>query len=225
MRSQWSSGVVEMSSPTVRVISAMPATSSWSIPSRRQATATPRYMAPVSRYPKSSRRAASRAVVDLPDPDGPSMATIALLSDIQPAYSRWSDGIAARPYRPAAADHRARQALDPVGGDGDREVADLSCLVVLDREILDVDAGVADVREQPCQSTGSVRDLDDDVSEIGRPVAVLTRKRPGPLPAPRDEIPDPGRVVQHGDELRQRLLYSQQLRPDGLGVGGDDLLP
>src|SRR5664280_2433822 len=51
-----------MSSPTVRVISAMPATSSWSIPSRRQATATPRYMAPRDRYSAGPDRPTRRGV-------------------------------------------------------------------------------------------------------------------------------------------------------------------
>ena len=43
---------------------------------RSDASATARYIAPVSRYVKPSAPATARATVDLPAPAGPSMATI-----------------------------------------------------------------------------------------------------------------------------------------------------
>ncbi len=55
----------------------MPATSvasAGSMPRRRAAKVTARYMAPVSRYSRSSRSASRRATVDFPEPAGPSMA-------------------------------------------------------------------------------------------------------------------------------------------------------
>src|SRR3546814_15118984 len=48
--------------------------SAGSMPRRRAANVTPRYMAPVSRYSRPRRAASARATVDLPDPAGPSMA-------------------------------------------------------------------------------------------------------------------------------------------------------
>ena len=41
---------------------------------QQRASATARYIAPVSRYVKPSRAATARATVDLPAPAGPSMA-------------------------------------------------------------------------------------------------------------------------------------------------------
>src|SRR3546814_20933892 len=48
--------------------------SAGSMPRRRAANVTPRYMAPVSRYSSPRRAASARATVDLPDPAGTSTA-------------------------------------------------------------------------------------------------------------------------------------------------------
>src|SRR3546814_6254147 len=67
--SDWSSDVC--SSDLIR---ATMSASAGSMPRRRAANVTPRYMAPVSRYSRPRRAASARATVDLPDPAGPSMA-------------------------------------------------------------------------------------------------------------------------------------------------------
>ena len=54
----------------------MAASSSRSMPWSSAAKVTARYMAPVSSLLKPSWRAISLAMVDLPEPAGPSMATI-----------------------------------------------------------------------------------------------------------------------------------------------------
>ena len=54
----------------------MAASSSRSMPRSSAAKVTARYMAPVSSLLKPSWRAISLAMVDLPEPAGPSMATI-----------------------------------------------------------------------------------------------------------------------------------------------------
>jgi hypothetical protein len=61
-------------SSRVSTIDATASVSSGSRPRRMAAKATARYIAPVSRWSSPSRLASVRATVDLPDPDGPSMA-------------------------------------------------------------------------------------------------------------------------------------------------------
>ena len=62
-----------------RATAATAALSSGSTPRRRHSAATERYMAPVSRNVRPKRSAMACAMEDLPDPDGPSMATIIAL--------------------------------------------------------------------------------------------------------------------------------------------------
>ncbi len=61
------------------------------MPRRSAATATARYIAPVSMYRNPSRRATSRATVLFPDPIGPSIA-IAIASRLCVTASRIRGG-------------------------------------------------------------------------------------------------------------------------------------
>ena len=62
-----------------RATAATASASSGSTPRRRHSAATERYIAPVSRNVRPKRSAMACAMEDLPDPDGPSMATIIAL--------------------------------------------------------------------------------------------------------------------------------------------------
>ncbi|MEY4010793.1 MAG: hypothetical protein RLZZ93_1486 [Actinomycetota bacterium] len=55
-----------------------------------------RYMAPVSRYSKPSREASARAIVDLPAPAGPSMATMTGVEFMSPAGAERAAFVVAR---------------------------------------------------------------------------------------------------------------------------------
>ena len=70
-----SSGSVTTSSRALARSCATAMVSDSSTPSRSASQVTARYIAPVSRKARPSRRATARAVLDFPDPLGPSIAT------------------------------------------------------------------------------------------------------------------------------------------------------
>src|SRR5690606_21149906 len=68
-------GSVPLSSRACSASLAIASGSARSTPARSTTQVTARYMAPVSRYAAPNRCANRRATVDLPEPDGPSIAT------------------------------------------------------------------------------------------------------------------------------------------------------
>ena len=154
-----------------------------------------RYIAPVSRKSSPSRSATPRAVLDLPDPLGPSMATTSGRSRAATGRSSGGHvllGATQAPGQPTDQPRAACVATRPsalLGSHRERQIADLAYRIVLDRDVLHVDPRVAHVGEQPRQRTRLVRDGDDDLAVVpgGGPVLAgdLPRSRRPPAPAGR----------------------------------------